>query len=76
MSKDQKPTNYRANRKRNDRIMLWMVVGTLVGLGTLLIGAIWGVPAAVTGGICLGGGGGLILLLWGILTLLEKWVGE
>lgn len=76
MSKKQEPTNYRANRKRNDRIMLWMVVGTLVGLGTLLIGAIWGAPAAVTGGICLGGGGGLILLLWGILTLLEKWVGE
>jgi len=76
MSNEQKPTNYRANRKRNERIMLWMVVGTLVGLGTLLIGAIWGAPAAVTGGICLGSGGGLILLLWGILTLLEKWVGE
>ncbi len=76
MSNEQKPTNYRANRKRNERVMLWMVVGTLVGLGTLLIGAIWGAPAAVTGGICLGGGGGLILLLWGILTLLEKWVGE
>ena len=76
MSNEQKPTNYRKTRKKNERIMLWMVIGTLVGPGTLLIGAIWGAPAAVTGGICLGGGGGLILLLWGILTLLEKWVSE
>lgn len=73
---NEKPTNYRETRKRNDRILLWLVVGVLLVVGTVLIGAIWGWPAAITGGLCLGGGGALILILWGIMTLLEKAVGE
>ncbi len=76
MPEENRPTNYRANRRRNDRILLWLVVGTLLVVGTGLIGAIWGLPAAITGGLCLGGGAGLILLLWGLLTLVEKWVGD
>ncbi len=76
MPKENRPTNYRENRRRNDRILLWLVVGTLLILGTVLIGAIWGLPAAITGGLCLGGGATLILLLWGLLTLMEKWVSD
>jgi len=76
MPKENRPTNYRENRRRNDRILLWLVVGTLLILGTVLIGAIWGLPAAITGGLWLGGGATLILLLWGLLTLMEKWVSD
>lgn len=76
MPEENRPTNYRETRRRNDRILLWLVVGTLLVVGTGLIGAIWGFPAAITGGLCLGGGAGLILLLWGLLSLMEKWVGD
>ncbi len=69
---NEKPTNYRETRRRNDRILLWLVVGALLVFGTVLIGAIWGLPAAITGFLCLGGGAALILLLWGLMTLLEK----
>ncbi len=76
MSENNRPTNYRETRRRNDRILLWLVVGMLIVVGTVLIGAIWGLPAAITGGLCLGGGAILILLLWGLLSLMEKWVGD
>ncbi len=76
MPQNNRPTNYRETRRRNDRILLWLVVGTLLVVGTTLIGMIWGFPAAITGGLCLGGGAVLILLLWGLLTLMEKLVGD
>lgn len=76
MPKDHRPTDYRATRRHNDRILLWLVAGVMMVVGTVLIGAIWGLPAAITGGLCLGGGAALIFLLWGVLTLMEKVVGD
>ncbi len=76
MSKQKRPTDYRETRRRNDRALLWLVIGVLVGVGTLLIGLIWGAPAAATGGLCLISGAVLIVGLWVLLSLIEKWVGE
>lgn len=70
------PTDYRRQRRQHDRALLLLVVVVLVGFGSGLIGLIWGPGAALTGGLCLGGGAGLIIGLWLLLSLIEKWVGE
>ena len=46
----------------------------LVVVGDGLIGLIWGVQAAVIGGVCLVSGGAFITLLWALLVGLEKFV--
>ena len=71
-----KPTDYRKTRKKQERALLILVIVALVFFGDGLIGVIWGWPAAITGGLCLGGGAALIIGLWFLLGLLEKWVGE
>ncbi len=70
------PTDYRKMRRATDRSLVILVIVVLVVLGTTLIGLIWGLPAAITGGLCLGGGAALIGGLWLLLSLVEKWVGE
>jgi hypothetical protein len=70
------PTDYRANRRRNDRNLAWAVVLFLVGVGGSLIALIYGGGAAVLGIVCLLGGAGLIGLIWMILTLMGRWAGE
>lgn len=70
------PTDFRKMRKNQDRALLILVLVVLVIFGDMLIGLIWGWPAAITGGLCLGAGGGLIVGLWFLLGLIEKWVGE
>ena len=70
------PTDYRRQHRRDDRIMLGMVVGGLLIIGGGLIYALYGTWALTTGLLCLLPGAGLILLLWGLLTLIEKWVGD
>jgi hypothetical protein len=70
------PTNYRENRRRQDRISLYMVVFVLVVVGTGLIGLIWGVRSAMLGAVCLVGGAVLIGGLYGLLSLLQKLVDE
>ncbi len=66
-------TNLRQHQKDDDKKMLFMVIFTLVVVGSGLIGLIFGWQALLTSIPCLLGGAALILVPWGLLTLLEKW---
>jgi hypothetical protein len=68
------PTDYRQTRRREDRNLLFLVIGVLVVVGTGLIGLIWGLQAAVSGALCLVAGAAFIGGLWLLLSLAEKWV--
>ncbi|MCX7852406.1 MAG: hypothetical protein N2383_06440 [Caldilineales bacterium] len=68
--------DYRRYRRQTDRRLLALVVGTLLIGGGGLIYLIYGRWALVTGLACLLPGAGVILLLWGLLSLIERWVGE
>ena len=70
------PTNYRKTRRTQERNLLLLSVIVLVGGGAGLIGMIWGAREAFLGGICLLGGAGLIVGLWLLLSLIQKWVDE
>jgi Tfp pilus assembly protein PilN len=71
-----KPTNYRKNRRKQDRFLLILVVLVLVGIGTGLIYLIWGFQDAVAWLACLLPGGLLIIGLWLLLGVIEKWVSD
>ena len=60
-------------RKNNDRFTLFMVIFTLVVVGSLLIGLIYGWLAILTAVPILLGGAFLIFVPWGLLVLIEKW---
>ena len=60
-------------RKNNDRFTLIMVLFTLVVVGSLLIGLIYGWLAILTALPFLLGGALLIFVPWGLLVLIEKW---
>lgn len=68
------PTDYRRTRRRADRQLLWLVIGVLLLGGGGLIYVIYGRWAVVTGFFCLIPGAGLILMLWALLSLIERWV--
>jgi len=68
------PTDYRRMRRQNDRQLLWLVLGGLLLIGGGLIFLIYGKWALLTGLLCLIPGAGLILFLWGLLSLIERWV--
>lgn len=70
------PTDTRRSRRRADRQLLWLVIGVLLLVGGGLIYLIYGRWAVVTGLFCLIPGAGIILILWGLLSLIERWVGE
>ena len=70
------PTDYRRIRRQGDRQMLLLVLGGLLFIGGGLIFLIYGKWALATGLLCLIPGAGLILFLWGLLTLIERWVGD
>ncbi len=70
------PTDYRKTRRDEERRTVFLVVLMLVGVGTGLIGLIWGGQAALLGGLCLAGGAALITGLWFLLVLLQKLVDE
>lgn len=74
MTKPNQPTNTRKIRRRGEQIELWLVVIMLIVVGGGLIGLIWGIQAAVFGGLCLVSGGAFIALLWALLVGLEKLV--
>lgn len=67
------PTDYRAQRRRQERDLLRWVIGLLLVVGGGLIGLSYGGGAMIIGVSCLAVGAGVILLLWGILTLMERW---
>ena len=60
-------------RKSNDRFTLIMVLFTLVVVGSLLIGLIYGWLAILTAVPILLFGALLIFVPWGLLVLIEKW---
>ncbi len=60
-------------RKEDNRSYLMMVIFTLVVVGSLLIGLIYGWLAILTALPFLLGGALLIFVPWGLLTLIEKW---
>ena len=70
------PTNYRENRRRQERSLLLLTLFVLVVIGTGLIGLIWGARAAFLGSICLIAGGAAIGGLWLLLSLLQKFIDE
>jgi hypothetical protein len=70
------PTNYRKNRRRQDRFLLLLVLLVLVGIGTGLIYLIWGFQDAVAGLACLLPGAAIIVGLWFLLSFIEKWVSD
>lgn len=72
--KSSEPTDYRRYRRETDRKLLIAVLTLLVVGGGALIGLIYGGWAAATALICLLAGAGLILFLWLLLSLLERWV--
>lgn len=67
------PTDYRAMRRRNDRALFLAVIAVLLVVGGGLIYIIYGPGALITGLACLLFGVGILLLLWLIMSAIERW---
>jgi protein-S-isoprenylcysteine O-methyltransferase Ste14 len=67
------PTDYRAMRRRNDRSLFLAVIAVLLVVGGGLIYIIYGTGALITGLACLLFGVGILLLLWLIMSAIERW---
>ena len=80
MSRRREPldpsSDLRAYRRQSDRRLLVAVILVLVVGGLGLIGLIYGWPAMLTAMPCLVAGAVIIALLYFILALLERWVGD
>jgi hypothetical protein len=62
----------RQYRRREERRLLWIVVGFLVVVGGATIGLVYGLESVVLGVVCLLAGAALLALLWMILQLMER----
>ncbi len=67
-----KPTDLRAQRKREQRRLFWIVAAFLVIGGSVTIALVYGPQAAALGLGCLLAGAGVLGLLWLILLLMER----
>jgi fatty acid desaturase len=67
-----RPTDRRAQRRRDQRRLFWTVAVFLVVAGSIAIGVAYGPRAVPLGLTCLAAGAGTLGLLWLILTLIEK----
>lgn len=67
------PTDYRAQRRRDDRALFLAAIAVLLVVGGGLIWLIYGGGAFVTGLACLLFGVGLLALLWLVMTGIERW---
>lgn len=67
------PTDTRAIRQRDERALFLAVIAVLLVVGGGLIFIIYGTGALITGLACLLFGVGLLLLLWMIVTAIERW---
>jgi hypothetical protein len=56
--------------------LFWLVLFVLVVVGSSLIALIYSTSVALMGLMCLLVGAGVIGLLWGIFSLIGKWVGS
>lgn len=72
MKGNNKPTDLRGQRKREQRRLFWTVAIFLVVVGSVAIGVAYGPSAVPLGLTCLAVGAGVLGLLWLILTLMEK----
>lgn len=75
-SKPRPPTDYRRYRRETDRKLAIAVVLFLLVVGTGLITIIYRPSAGILAFICLLAGVAIITLLWVLLTLIERWVGD
>ena len=66
------PSNPRAQRRREQRRLFWVVVAFLVVGGSVAIALAYGPQAVVLGLLCLLAGAGVLGLLWLLLRLLER----
>lgn len=66
-------TDTRAQRRRDERALFLAVIAVLLLVGGGLIYVIYGTGALVTGLACLLFGVGLLVLLWLIVTAIERW---
>ena len=60
-------------RRRNDRALFLAVIAVLLVVGGGLIYIIYGTGALITGLACLLFGVGILLLLWLIMSFIERW---
>ena len=60
-------------RRRNDRALFLAVIAVLLVGGGGLIYIIYGTGALITGLACLLFGVGILLLLWLIMSAIERW---
>jgi len=67
-----KPTDLRAQRRREQRRLFWIVAAFLVVVGSVAIGVAYGPSAIPLGLTCLAVGAGALGLLWLLLALIEK----
>jgi fatty acid desaturase len=74
MSDQNRPTNRRVQRRREQRRLFWIVAGFLVVGGGVAIALAYGSRAVALGAACLVGGVAILALLFGILWLVEQWV--
>jgi hypothetical protein len=71
MSERGKPTDRRAQRRREQRRLLWAVLIFLVVGGGFAIALAYGSRATILGVTCLLAGAAILGLLWLILLLIE-----
>ncbi len=70
---ERKGTSMRDFRRDSDRKFLYLVLFTLVIVGGLLIGVIFGLETLLTALPCLIGGAAIIFIPWLILEGLQRW---
>jgi protein-S-isoprenylcysteine O-methyltransferase Ste14 len=75
-SDSRPPTDYRRHRRQTEHRLAVAVVLFLLVVGSGLIAIIYGPAAGVSGFGCLLLGVGAIVLLWILLMLIERWVGD
>jgi uncharacterized membrane protein YphA (DoxX/SURF4 family) len=68
-----RPTDLRAQRRREQRRLFWVVAAFLVVGGGIAIALVYGAQAVALGLVCLLSGAALLGLLWLLLTLIERW---
>jgi hypothetical protein len=66
----------RAWRRKEDRQLALVIILFLVIVGGMTIGLVYGWGVALTGALGLLAGGSIFGLLWLILSLVERWLGQ
>jgi len=72
LSDQPEPTDRRAARRKEERRLFWAVVVFLVVGGAVAIGVAYGPRAVALGLACLVLGAGTLVVLWLILSLVER----